>query len=134
MTDLSDLIARVEAGKGADLSLDKDVWESLGLAPIIGSGPYDCKYIGGLYHRYNGSTWGESQSVPYFTTSLDAVLTLMPPECFWQLGHDGDGPDPSKFKARVFDPMKMRGPCISVTDDPVRALLAAILRAKEAGE
>jgi hypothetical protein len=58
----------------------------------------------------------------------------MPPECFWQLGHDGDGPDPSKFKARAFNPMKMRGPCISVTDDPVRALLAAILRAKEAGQ
>lgn len=34
-----------------------------------------------------------------YVGSLDAVLTLVDPDAFWRVGHDGDGPDPALFKA-----------------------------------
>jgi hypothetical protein len=36
-----------------------------------------------------------------FTTSIDAALTLVAAECFWRVGHDGEGPDPGDFLAVV---------------------------------
>lgn len=41
--------------------------------------------------------------VSLYTTSLDAAVTLVPEgdDVFWRSGHDGEGPDPSAFRADV---------------------------------
>jgi len=46
---------------------------------------------------------GVWSSMPRPDTSLDAAVTLVPPgdDVFWRSGHDGEGPDPSLFKAEV---------------------------------
>lgn len=69
-----------------------------------------------------------SATKPVAMTSLDAVLALMPEDCFWQVGHDGEGPDPSMFAARVFEPLAMRYPSKSVADTAASALAEALTR------
>lgn len=38
---------------------------------------------------------------PLYTTSLDAHVRPAGEDVFWRSGHDGEGPDPSLFKAEV---------------------------------
>jgi hypothetical protein len=38
---------------------------------------------------------------PAYTTSLDAAVRPEGDDVFWRSGHDGEGPDPSLFKAEV---------------------------------
>jgi hypothetical protein len=71
-----------------------------------------------------------------WTTSLDAAVTLVPEgdDVFWQLGHDGAGPDPSLFLARVLvcsQPRPVNGH-IARSESPTLALCAAALRARAA--
>lgn len=110
MTDISDLIARVEAGKGGDRELDAEVWALFGggvsLMPVLAG----------------NNVLPICPDCPHFTTSLDALLPLIGDQSW-----------------RVED-HPLAGPCAIVddidayADTPVRALLAAILRAKEVGE
>ncbi len=71
-----------------------------------------------------------SAPVPAFTTSVDAVLSIMPEGTFWQVGNDGVGPDPSRFAGRVGVP-EAEGPYLTfrgaVSPDAPRALLSALL-------
>lgn len=140
MPNLKDLIARVEAGEGADRALDMDVFEFLGLAPIVGDGPYDWKRCAeGIYRKADWSTWGESKIVPHFTSSVDVSMALLPEgqgcqlQRYWIASVDGP-----VWSAYVTYPSKR--PEVIVGSDhaeawdcrnPARALLAAILRAKE---
>jgi hypothetical protein len=73
---------------------------------------------------------------PHFTASIDAAMALVPGDAFWRLGHDGDGADPSEFRADVIVPRlggaDPRGRAIGST--PALALCAAALRARAAGD
>lgn len=72
------------------------------------------------------------RAAPAFTTSVDAVLSIMPEGTFWQVGHDGLGPDPSQFAGRVGIP-DAGGPGLTfrraIALDAPRALLFALLLA-----
>lgn len=73
--------------------------------------------------------------LPAFVTSLDAAMTLVGPDWFWRVGNDGEGPDPSVFKAQIG--YVHEGPVpISFTsalaETPALALCAAALRARAA--
>ena len=134
MTDLTDLIARVENGEGADRGLDADIELALGnWTPEHHE----------AWHRYQEC--GEAVDPPmmcvpvdpqWLTTSLDAVMALVPegwghrftryPELtqkhhadVWT--HEDAEPGDDWFRGRH-------------KTSPARALLAAILRAKEAGQ
>ncbi len=57
---------------------------------------------------------------------LREAVERIPADAFWQVGHDGEGADPSRFKARVFEPMSMKVPAQGWGDTPCEAILAAI--------
>jgi hypothetical protein len=71
-----------------------------------------------------------------FTASLDAAMTLVPKSdgndaYFWTVGHDGEGPDPSDFKARVLHVTPfVHKQSSAVAATPALALTAACLRAR----
>jgi len=71
-----------------------------------------------------------------FSSSLDAAMSLVPENAFWRLGHDGDGADPSEFRAQIIVPMvggnDPRG--IAIASTPALALTAAALRARASQE
>jgi len=62
---------------------------------------------------------------------LDAAMMLLDGETFWCVGHDGEGPDPSQFKATI-------GKAVedwidwyhAVAPTPAAALLSAIEKAR----
>jgi len=62
-----------------------------------------------------------------YTASLDAAMSLVPTDAFWRVGHDGEGPDPSDFRADVLLVPGARHIARSAT--PALALTAAALRA-----
>jgi hypothetical protein len=50
------------------------------------------------WHRDNSHLWKHSSKL---TTSLDATVRPEGDDVFWRSGHDGEGPDPSLFRADV---------------------------------
>lgn len=104
----SDLADRCEAASGADRAID-----------------YDIAHLTGDHFRNDGKA-------PTYTASIDAALTLLKPNEFWRVGNDGDGPDPSSFRATISD---TDGEWIDwhygTAATPALALCAAALRAKE---
>lgn len=104
MSDLQDLIARVEAGEGADRGLDSDVAKALGFGILI--------------------------DLPTYTTSLDAVMALANGRAFtvgqnvhhlhWVASVNALDEDGSPYSLG----------CSNAAKSAPRALLAAILRAK----
>ena len=108
------LADRVEAAAGPDRDIDLAIWR-LGdprSEEIEASGRKPLDWL----HCY--------------TDSLNDAKTLVPKEAFWQVGHDGSGPDPSMFAARVFDPLTMKAPAQAVAETAGIALTAAALRAQ----
>lgn len=77
---MKSLIAKLEAATEGSRELDAEIWRHLGLAPAIGDGVWDWKYMGnGAWHQSEmESTWGRHAAAPHYTTSLDAALTLVP--------------------------------------------------------
>ena len=114
--ELLELADRVEAATGPDRELDRAIRDTLNLA-----------------HDY-GADWGSrgrdiAQAFPY-TASLDAAMTLVPEEVFWRLGHDGEGPDPSQFRAEMLMVFSRSShSAVAVAATPALALTAAALRA-----
>ncbi len=86
------------------------------------------------YEPIKGYSW---QPVPAYTASLDAAMTLVPDDAFWRVGHDGEGKDPSLFKATIGITkegdvwMTFR---VAVATTPAPALTAAALRSIAAGQ
>ncbi|KMS60010.1 hypothetical protein V474_07985 [Novosphingobium barchaimii LL02] len=120
MTDKQTLLAlaaRCEAATCADYALDLEIAEY----------GYQNDALFGV--NYDPRLWMERNCWEP-TASLDAAMTLVPIECYWQAGHDGEGRDPSMFAARVFDPMIMKRPATAVAETPSLALCAACLRAR----
>lgn len=63
---------------------------------------------------------------PTVTAGLDQAVAQIPAAAFWQVGHDGEGADPSRFKARIFEPMGMDRPAQGWGDTPDEAIRAAL--------
>jgi len=130
MTTSQELLAladRCEVATGQDVievgRLNADILRALGWS---GDGLY----------VYNPA--GEQASeIPSLTTSLDAALLLVWTNDFWRVGSDGEGEDPSRFRADIG--YMVDGPeCIRfkrvVADTAPLALCAAALQARAAQE
>lgn len=113
---LRDLIERVERAEGPERRLNADLLLALGWFG-------DKK--GALDPKGN-----RVSTIPDYLGSVDAAMTLLGPEAFWRLGHDGEGPDPALFKAEVLSPMLHRLPYVSICATPALALCAASLKAR----
>lgn len=131
--DLSSLIERIEKSEGADSALDREIMFALGYR-------YEQRHIGAFYDDNEPALdWVFVDPVTNkwvsthprdFTSSLDAVLTLVESDAFWRVGNDGAGADPSLFKAEMLRPMLHRLPYTAVADTPALALCAAALKAR----
>lgn len=98
-----------------------------------------CNCPGDEWWRFDDGLWCRQDKEdrvafdlpPSYTTSLDAAMTLVPAEAFWRLGHDGDGADPSEFRAQIIIPRlggtDARG--LAICSTPALSLTAAALRA-----
>lgn len=104
MTDLVELAKRVEALDGPQFAIEREVWLAIG-AP--GSRP------------------------PNYTASLDAAMTLLDDDWFWRVGNDGEGADPSLYRADIGHPVpeKVMAFQRATAATPALALTAAALRA-----
>jgi len=85
-----------------------------------------CEQYGVCYAEANG----QPGQCPKNALSIDEAVSRIPDEAFWQLGHDGEGADPSQFKARVFNPMTMARPAEGWGDTPADAIRAALAPTK----
>lgn len=71
---------------------------------------------------------------PDYTASLDAAVTLVPgsDDVFWRLGHDGEGPDPSVFRAEILVCSANIPGSVARSGTSALALCAAALKARAA--
>jgi hypothetical protein len=106
MSDLAELLARVEAAQHGSLNLDVDVLDALVPAWVS----------------------EVSDELRFVTSSLDSAQALVErrqPDCFWQVGHDSD--DPAWYRARILPALLT--PVIEAEGaTPALALLAALLK------
>ena len=79
------------------------------------------------------SPGGESEQLPWFTTSLDAALTLVPEGCGWYMNDVGEGGIFKKETADSFGGCLVVGSCDGNTT-PALALCIAALKARQAME
>lgn len=138
---LSELADRVAADSGPDRSLDVAIFREIG-APVpfqfanaMVALTYDeadrCYYapMGEMRVRYEP---------PVYTASVDTALTLLPETdaaaaTFWKVGNDGEGGDPSLFKATILVATALTSRSFSaVADTAPLAITAAALRARSA--
>lgn len=100
------LAQRVEGSPAANRAIDRLIGDTLG---------------GKIKYESRSALFGA------FTGSLDAAALLLPTDAMWRVGHDGEGHDPSRFKAEV---VTMAAPQVAVADTPALALCAAALRVR----
>lgn len=129
MTDLTDLIARVEAGEGSDGDLFYEAWNSLAQSDHQFR-RLACSTIDAI-----GTTQaGRFASLVDVGAYLEAVTALVPEGIaftvgqnvhhrYWQASVNALNDDGEPFSLG----------CSNATTSPARALLAAILRAKAGG-
>lgn len=95
------LAERCEKANGPDRELDVDVW----LACVSGATRKRTSYIHGFTGREcvldETRENGRLIVVRAYTDSLDAPFSLIGGDEYWRVGNDGDGADPSTFKATV---------------------------------
>ena len=143
MTNLTSLSQRLEQAEGADRELDALIY-----AQAVAGEMIDAE--GCLWARVRPRTAtmvmvkGQPKTVPSYvpayTASIDAAMSLVPREAFWRVGHDGEGPDPSLFRADVLhtNPAKpmpeARGHFCATAATPALALASAAIRALAAQE
>lgn len=125
---MSDLIERIESACGPDREIDCEImcaangWTFRKILQRAPNGQ-------GVSFRCSDGDKG-LYGTPKYTGSLDAAMTLVPSDAFWRLGHDGNGADPSEYRAQIIVPMVGgRDPQgISVAETPALALCAAALK------
>lgn len=150
MTDLSELIERVESGDEPDYFLHEEIALAVGGYSVFQSkhgywrfrspdgqettadgryGDYDPQTGEKLPEEIAPSGWGDVLHVPEYTSSLDAVLSLIEaklPGWYW----GAEKMEPQSFEANVFDGRRAADRLHSAySSSPARALLAAALRA-----
>jgi hypothetical protein len=121
--DLITLAARCEAASGEmDRALDGLIGIAVNPAASLWTPDW---WSGGPneYLRWPDLPSGESryETVPYYTSSIDAAVTLVPDGAHWQVGRDV-GP-----WAAVWTKTRLPSHCLAAT--PALALCAAALRA-----
>lgn len=136
MSDLSALIARVEAETGPDRELDEAVALTLNIYVRERRGK-DRQYwfykVGGNdYERRSTHRYAGSDGLPFYTSSIDSALTLLPERCGWIVSNGRVWHDEPLGGARItsLDGDTMIAEAEAAT--PCLALLAAILRARQA--
>lgn len=132
------LIERIEAATGPDREIDAEIW----LAVVPGTTRKETRYI----HGFTGKECVIDETrenfrlvtVPSYTASLDAAMTLVDTlgdavgATFWRVGNDGEGGDPSLFKAEVLVVTSFASKQhVAVADAGALALCAAALRARQ---
>jgi hypothetical protein len=135
---VSGLIERIEAGGGPDRVIDGWIWAIIkGDDPyVVGNEPgrFPQKAIMGtrldVMRELDSKDGADYIGAPPFTASIDAALKLVEADWFWRVGHDGEGADPSLFRADVGEPVSF-GFVRAVAATPALALCAAALRARE---
>jgi hypothetical protein len=143
---MSDLIARLEAGEGADRELNRDLHEAITgecvhretKSYFIEDGnDYDSGFT---CVKCGEDTYGHK--IPPYTSSLDAAIALvekMLPGWDWYVRHatsaDGDARYGNAQIWRPCDPRDDEAPRHWANhNEPVRALLIALLRSQEPEE
>lgn len=135
---MRDLIARIEAATGPDRALDVAIVAAI-TPGIVGVergplAPDTCSYL----FRYDPPrAWSASWlPVPSYTASIDAALTLVPDDHWWEVGRScGDNSAMRNFGARrgCFSARAVpwgASPRLSSAPTPALALCAAALRAR----
>ncbi len=124
--DTAGIIERLEAASGPDRELDGAIALSFGWTFEKMKGdrrPY--------YRKPGNTEYYLRSEPPHYTSSIDAALSLVPEDAFWRIGHDGEGADPSEYRADVLlsrhpDPIV----CSEVASTPAITLCIAALRAR----
>ena len=130
MTSITSLIERIEAATGGDRELDAEIW----LACTPGATRNKWSYV----HKATGrectvdetrDATGRFITVPSFTASIEAALTLLPEGWWWSAGvcrrenHASVGSEIGTVEGElIFETFGATAPL---------ALLAAILRARQ---
>jgi hypothetical protein len=112
--ELLELAERCEAATGPDRELDAEIASTLGWANV---GPGN---RGGRCGRSPEGTW---KTVPRYTASLDAAMTLVPEGWDWELEFIGG--------TSVANMLLARGTFNGAAQTPALALCAAALRAAQ---
>lgn len=79
MTDVKELIERLECATSPDRELDEAI-----AAAIVGATPQ--KQAGGRTSYYRGNMGVSIHPIHLYTASIDAALTLVPRGVYWRIG------------------------------------------------
>jgi hypothetical protein len=117
---MSDLLSRLQSATGPSRELDAEIalangWTKHRLSKTQ-------QYIAGEY-EWRGPTGQICPNVPRYSESIDAALTLMAEDLYWEIGRHSKG-----YWAEVYDEIVSQG---KTEATPAIALLIAIERAKE---
>jgi hypothetical protein len=135
---LLSLASRVEEAEGADRFLDAQIAAVLRLEKVphwarLWTGEWRPTEQGSVVLMEDSGLPGPHFMAREYTASLDAALTLLDPDAFWRVGHDGEGADPSLFKA-IVSVAKEGSIAITfrsaIAATPALALTAACLKAR----
>lgn len=88
MTDLTDLIARLEAASEGSMAIDCEIAEACGLVP---EGMEPMGGFGFTYPVKGGFSSAVQYHPPAFSRSLDAALSLVPEGAVWKVFSDWPG-------------------------------------------
>lgn len=128
MTDLSELIRRVEAATGPDREIDVAIWQA-----ATGEPPHYEDHLGeGPFVQYGDSVWWVE--LPALTTSLDAALSLVErrlPGRNWLIGRGRLRATEPLYGAQIMDGQAVIGEGES-EHTPALALCRAMLKALDA--
>lgn len=124
---LADLIAKLEAATGPDRELSARIFCAVTDGAEIGRNS-----LGGPIIQQHGAEWPLDEVVPTYTASLDAARSLLDAEWYWRVGNDGEGPDPSLFKAEVMTGAPECRFASALAETAELALCAAALKARAA--
>lgn len=118
MTDLNDLANRIET-EAPSRELDAEVAKAKGAEDA---------YITSVSGRAQQHIDGQISSVPHFTTSVDAALSMVPEGLTWTFSWHGHNAAASIFR-RNDDGERVTCCKLCVADTPAQAITAAALRA-----
>lgn len=147
MTDLSQLIERIEAADGPDREIDRAIMSALGFVYREEQRSIGLTY-GKAWDMHLHREWVRGDEivadacVPNYSKSIDAAMTLVPNGLEWELfGYDAKrDPRFGCFQARIKllryedDPEEPGPESIANAATPALALSAAALRAIQSGK